>query len=58
MKYSILNFRVSVGEASISPLKPLKMRYKYLPLQLLGLPFSFKNEEATKMERKSGTVFN
>ena len=36
---------------------PLKEKDKYFPLRLFGLPFSFKNEEATEFEAKTGTVF-
>ena len=46
------------NEKSISPLRPLKTRYKYLPLRLLGLPFTFEDKEAIEVKRKNGTVLN
>ena len=45
------------NERSISPLRPLKTRYKYLPLRLFGLPFTFEDEEAIEIKKKYGTVF-
>ena len=42
---------------SISPLRPLKTRYKYLPIRLFGLPFSIEDEEAIEIKKKSGTEF-
>ena len=44
------------NEKSISPLRPLKTRYKYLPLRLFGLPYTFEDEEAIEIKRKNGTV--
>ena len=40
---------------SVSPLLALKTKAKYFPLRLLAFPFSFKNEEATQFEDKTGT---
>ena len=49
-----LHFREE-NEGSISPLRPLKTRYKYLPLRILGFPFTFVDEEAIEIKKKSGT---
>ena len=45
------------NERSISPLRPLKTRLKYLPLRLFGLPFTFEDEKAIEIKKKYGTVF-
>ena len=57
MIWNVVVFRED-NEESISPLRPLKTRYKYLPLRLFGLPFTFEDEEATKIKKKFGTVLN
>ena len=59
MLWNVFAFRDD-NERFISPLRPLKTRFKYLPLRLFGLPFTFEDEEATEIhvKKKSGTVFN
>ena len=52
--YLTLNRRDN--ERSISPFLPLKNKFKYLPVRVFAFPFLFKNEEATEVEVKTGTV--
>lgn len=44
-------------ERSISPLVPLKVKRIYFLLRLFGLPFEFKNEDATEFNIKTGIIF-
>ena len=44
-------------ERSISPLVPLKVKRRYFLLRLFGLPFEFKNEDATEFNIKTGIIF-